>query len=99
MVKLLVTGANGLLGQHLVRLLLENSFIVIATGKGENRLPCDQGDRLRYYTADISASMALQEIFIKEQPEIVVHAAAMTQVDECALNQDVSFYVNVQGTI
>jgi dTDP-4-dehydrorhamnose reductase len=99
MVKILVTGANGLLGQHLVKLLLGNKFIVIATGKGENRLPFQQGDHFRYYPADISAPMALQEIFIKEQPEIVVHAAAMTQVDECELNQDASFNVNVQGTI
>jgi dTDP-4-dehydrorhamnose reductase len=99
MTKLLVTGANGLLGQHLVKLLLENNFIVIATGKGENRLPFEQGDRLRYYPADISSPTALQEIFVKEEPEIVVHAAAMTQVDECELNQDASFNVNVEGTI
>ena len=33
MTKILVTGANGLLGQHLVKLLLENDFIVIGTGK------------------------------------------------------------------
>ncbi len=35
----------------------------------------------------------------QERPEIVVHAAAMTQVDECELNQDACFQVNVRGTL
>jgi dTDP-4-dehydrorhamnose reductase len=97
--KILVTGANGLLGQHLVKLLIENDFIVVGTGKGACRLPFEQGDRFRYYPADVSSPMALQEIFQKEHPEIVVHAAAMTQLDECEMKQDESFNVNVQGTI
>jgi dTDP-4-dehydrorhamnose reductase len=99
MMKMLVTGANGLLGQHLVKLLLANDFIVVATGKGPCRLPFEQGDRFRYFPADISSPMGLQEIFRKEQPAIVVHAAAMTQLDECEVKQDESFNVNVQGTI
>src|SRR5687767_6893517 len=99
MTRILVTGANGLLGQHLVKLFLENNFIVIATGKGDSRLPFEQGDRLRYYPADISSPLGLQEIFLKEQPDIVVHAAAMTQPDECETKQDASYNVNVQGTI
>lgn len=99
MIKILVTGANGLLGQNLVKLFLENNFIVIATGKGDSRLTFQQGDRFRYYPADITSPLALQEIFQKEQPEVVVHAAAMTQLDECEAKQDASFNVNVQGTI
>ncbi|HYE54893.1 MAG TPA: NAD-dependent epimerase/dehydratase family protein, partial [Chitinophagaceae bacterium] len=31
---ILITGANGLLGQHLVKKLLDRGHTVIATGKG-----------------------------------------------------------------
>ena len=36
--KILVTGANGLLGQTVVKLLLEKQYEVIATGRGEQRV-------------------------------------------------------------
>ena len=37
--KVLVTGANGLLGQHLIRQLVdEGKFVIHATGKGPSRL-------------------------------------------------------------
>ena len=32
--KIFVTGANGFLGQHLIKLLLDNNYSVIATGRG-----------------------------------------------------------------
>jgi dTDP-4-dehydrorhamnose reductase len=99
MAKILVTGANGLLGQHLVKLLIENNYDVVGTGKGPSRLPFAQQTRFRYYAADITAPFALQQIFEKEQPEVVVHTAAMTQIDDCELQQDACFNVNVQSTI
>ena len=37
--KVLVTGANGLLGQHLVKQLADKGYQVIATGIGPSRLP------------------------------------------------------------
>ena len=38
--RLLITGSNGLLGQHLIKMLLETTtHQVIATGRGNNRLP------------------------------------------------------------
>ena len=99
MVKILVTGANGLLGQHLVKLLTENEYTVIATGKGPCRVEQPDEQRFRYYPADLTYPLSLHEIFIKEQPEMVIHAAAMTQVDDCEMQQDACFDINVQATI
>jgi dTDP-4-dehydrorhamnose reductase len=98
MKKVLITGANGLLGQHLVSLLLQRGFEVIAVGRGVNRLPFADAANFRYYSADITDDLLVQGIFEKETPHTVVHAAAITQVDECQLNQEHCEAVNVRAT-
>ena len=96
--KVLVTGANGLLGQHLVNLLLQQGYQVIAVGKGASRLPFTVSGFFRYYTADITEDFLLQQILEKEMPHTLVHAAAITQVDDCQLNQENCEAVNVRAT-
>jgi dTDP-4-dehydrorhamnose reductase len=96
--KILVTGANGLLGQHLVNLLAEQGYQVVATGRGGSRLPASLAAQCVYYDTDITDEWAVHELFVKEAPEVVVHAAAMTQVDECQLNQERCEAVNVKAT-
>src|SRR5882672_576398 len=96
--KILVTGANGLLGQCLVKLLLQEGYRVVATGRGSSRLPAATAAKCVYYDVDITDEWAVHELFVKEAPELVVHAAAMTQVDECQLNQERCEAVNVKAT-
>lgn len=95
--KVLVTGGNGLLGQHLIKILLEENYEVIAIGKGPARIPFS-ADSYRYFDVDITDGFRLNDLMRSETPEIVVHTAAMTQVDTCELNQDLCFKVNVEGT-
>ncbi|MBI1341765.1 MAG: sugar nucleotide-binding protein [Terrimonas sp.] len=96
--KILITGANGLLGQHLVKRLLEKPYQVIATGKGDCRLPFEETEGFRYYPLDITLESQVHDVLEKERPDVVVHAAAITQVDTCELNAAQCEAVNVQGT-
>jgi len=96
--KIMVTGANGLLGQHLVKLLVREGYPVVATGRGASRLPASLAAQCTWYDTDITDEWAVHELFVKEAPEVVVHAAAMTQVDECQLNQERCEAVNVKAT-
>jgi dTDP-4-dehydrorhamnose reductase len=95
--KVLVTGANGLLGQHLTGKLIEDNYNVVAIGRGPARLPFPDTD-YKYYDVDIAAELAVHRVFSDELPEVVIHAAAMTQVDDCELNQELCERINVQGT-
>ena len=96
--KILVTGANGLLGQHLIQLLLTSTtHDVIASGKGPNRFPFKH-ERLIYQSADLAEPFDVYDLFDKCQPDIVVHAGALTQVDYCEENQEEAFKVNYNGT-
>jgi dTDP-4-dehydrorhamnose reductase len=96
--KILITGANGLLGQHLVKILLEKNYQVFATGKGEHRLAFTQNERYSYHEMDIADGNSVSKVMSSVQPEVVVHAAAMTQVDDCELNPQQCERTNVQGT-
>lgn len=97
--KVLITGANGLLGQHLVKQLLEKGYSVIATGKGNDRIRQEGwGGRYIYHTLDITDSIDVQAVMSAVQPDVVVHAAAMTQVDECELHSEQCERTNVIGT-
>jgi len=96
--KVLVTGANGLLGQYLVRSLLDEGIAVIGTGKGPDRLRFSQEPGYCYYSADLGKPGSLYQVLEMEKPESVIHAGAMTQVDHCELNREDCFKVNALGT-
>jgi dTDP-4-dehydrorhamnose reductase len=98
MEKILITGANGLLGQHLIKLLLQEGYLVVAAGRGPSRLPFAKGENFVYYTADITDEPEWHAIINHEKPDVIVHTAAVTQVDECELHQEKCEKVNVQGT-
>jgi dTDP-4-dehydrorhamnose reductase len=95
--KILITGANGLLGQHLVKLLLTKNYHVFATAKGQARISFNN-ERYHYHEMDIADANAVGRTMQAVQPDVVVHAAAMTQVDDCELNPQHCERTNVQGT-
>jgi dTDP-4-dehydrorhamnose reductase len=96
--KILITGANGLLGQHLVKQLLERGYQVVATGRGDARLPIEPSLQYRYHSLDITHATAVYTVMSAERPDIVIHGAAMTQVDDCERNPEQCERINVQGT-
>jgi dTDP-4-dehydrorhamnose reductase len=99
MKKILITGANGLLGQKLVHLLSEpafkNDFSILATGKGTNRLSTIQN--LEYVSMDITNPNQVKEVILNYKPNVVIHTAAMTQVDDCETQQELCIDLNVNA--
>lgn len=93
----LITGANGLLGQFLVKNLLDRGFEVVATGKGECRLPFNH-EAFRWETLDFTDEQAVAHLVSATKPRAVVHSGAMTQVDPCELDPEACRKTNVEGT-
>lgn len=95
--KVLITGSNGLLGQHLIPVFLEDGrYQVIATGRGPNRLPMQAG--YTYEATNLRDATSVQHLLEKHKPDILIHAAAMTQVDDCERNKDLCWDTNVAAT-
>jgi dTDP-4-dehydrorhamnose reductase len=86
------------LGQHLVKLLLDSQYDVVGTGRGPCRVNFTNNPKYIYYEADLLDEIAVYQIFSKEQPRIVVHAGAMTQLDECETQRELCENINVKAT-
>lgn len=94
--KILITGSNGLLGQKLVSLLTEkNEFDFVATARGENRILSVKG--VKYRTMDITVESDVQKVLSEEKPNVVIHTAAMTNVDQCEDEKELCDKLNVDA--
>ena len=94
--RILITGANGLLGQKLIELLRQKEGVeIIATSRGSARI--QELDKANYHALDVTNNTAVIDLFGKLQPDVVIHTAAMTQVDDCELNQEDCKIANIEA--
>jgi len=94
--RFLITGSNGLLGQKLVELLRDDASIhTIATARGENRLPFK--DAYEYHAMDITNPEQIESVIADTKPEVIIHTAAMTNVDQCEMEKDACWKQNVNA--
>jgi len=92
-VRLLVTGASGLLGSKLCELATIKNYEVYSAYSQHEPL---YGLRIQ---VDVSNRGDVEKIFEKVNPEAVVHAAALTNVDRCESEKELAWKINVEGTI
>lgn len=90
--KLLITGASGLLGSKLTHLATKKDYQVFSAYYQNTPR---EGIPLKL---NITNQTSLEKIFEKIRPDIVVHAAALTNVDKCETQKDLAWKTNVQGT-
>lgn len=94
MTKILITGSNGLLGQKLVYALLKRKDVqIIATSVGENRLI--KKDGYIYESLDITKKSEVEGVFQRYRPDVIINAAAMTNVDACETKREECWAINV----
>lgn len=94
--RILITGSNGLVGQALIDVLIFNSqFEIIATSLNPNR---HSGNNYSFEILDITNSSQVHYIFELYKPDVVIHSAAISQIDYCEESKDVAWAVNVDGT-
>jgi len=93
--KILITGANGLLGQKLVNLLsYERGVELVATSKGKNVNILDL-PTYHFCPLDISREEEVKQVIREEKPDVIIHTAAMTNVDQCEEDKEKCWSVNV----
>ena len=94
--RVLITGACGLLGQELVKLLSKNpSLDILATSRDEG--PTYNGVSAGYTRMDITDFARVRQIFEDFAPHTVVNCAAMAQVDLCETERETCWSVNVEA--
>lgn len=88
----LVTGASGLLGQHLVT-QLKKSYAVIAVDIAENVF--DNSRNIIFLKSDLTNQHNIKNIIDEYNPDLVYNCASFTDVDGCEKNREDAFKLNV----
>lgn len=93
MARLLITGATGLLGSNLIWEAAE-SYEVIGWSRSCTAMPSGCAmDRVDLANADITTRRLHERC-----PDVIVHCAAMTDVERCEREPDVARVMNVDAT-
>jgi len=90
--KILITGASGLLGSKLVQVALSKGYEVFSCYK--SNLP-KGGTPVKL---DISNRDGVKKVLENVSPDVIIHSAAITNVDLCESDHDIAYRVNVLGT-
>ena len=91
MKKILITGAFGQLGTSLCKTLSNES--ILATGRS-----IFSSTKYKSIELDITNPKQVKGVIYKYNPDIIIHLAAMTDVDGCEKNPETAFDVNVKAT-
>ena len=81
--KVLVTGANGMLGQDLCPILEDEDFDVVETD---------------IHNLDITDLSCVEKVLNEEKPDYVIHCAAYTNVDKAEEDKETAHKINAIGT-
>ncbi|MFZ5471756.1 MAG: SDR family oxidoreductase [Myxococcota bacterium] len=91
--RILVTGANGLVGSRLCALLASRGHEVTGVGRGERRA---QGP-FTYRSVELTRGDEVFAAVDVSKPEAVVHTASMTEVDACERAPQDAYAANVDA--
>ncbi len=93
--KILVTGANGLLGQKATEIFRnESAHELILTDLHDNAFDSKGFD---YFPMDITKKEEVKDAVKKYLPDIIINTAAYTNVDGCETDREMSWKVNVDS--
>jgi dTDP-4-dehydrorhamnose reductase len=92
--RILVVGANGKLGQRVVRFYSSQDNVQLLGCSFEDVPNFEQVD---YKSCDISQREKIKDIILDFYPDIIINAAAFTNVDLCETEREMAWKVNVKG--
>lgn len=103
---ILITGGAGFIGSHVVRLFVnqypDNSILnldnLTYAGNLENLKDIEKSKNYRFVKADIANAGQVEEVFLKYEPDVVIHLAAESHVDRSIMDPLAFLYTNIAGT-
>ncbi|MHB1534682.1 MAG: NAD-dependent epimerase/dehydratase family protein [Acidimicrobiales bacterium] len=100
--RVLVTGATGFIGSHLVPRLVAEGAQVFALTSAVGAVPDGQADTdaaVVTVEANVTDSSSLSHVVASVRPEFVVHQAAFTHVGKSFYRIEENIQTNIQGTV
>lgn len=89
--KVFITGADGYLGHALSRSFRAAGWVVLESGLASSK-------RDDYFYLDITNKNLVEEVICNTSPDLVVHTAGISSLQECEANKATAYKTNVVGT-
>ena len=98
--KVLVTGATGYVGSHVVKYLNQKGYKTVGIDRNiaQRKYITDQLPETTFYEA-MHGDESVDEVFSKEKPDVVMHLSASSLVGPSVTNPHKYYDNNVSGTI
>ncbi|MDL1891326.1 dTDP-4-dehydrorhamnose reductase [Sphingobacteriales bacterium CHB3] len=94
--KILVIGSNGLLGQKLCEIIVRGGAYSLTIASIEEK-PVRQVVGAQYQRVDITNKKDVKSLVFGCNPDVIINAAAMTNVDACETEREMCWKINVEG--
>jgi dTDP-4-dehydrorhamnose reductase len=90
--KILITGSTGFIGNQIYSLLKNKGYNVFGTGRKLEKNP-------NFYKCDLQNEKEVKKLIKQTSPSIIIHSAALTNVDLCEKDKKAAYSNNVKTTI
>lgn len=95
MLKIFITGSNGLLGQAITSVFTRETDYELILTSFEDKPYLDYGHP--YEVLDITKKEDIKRIVGYYSPNVIINCAAYTNVDKCEIERELSWKINVDG--
>lgn len=92
--KVLITGAVSLIGKYFVKEYIQSYQLVLTTHKKQ----LYEFPKLPHYPLDITDPQKVMQLVKKIRPDVIIHLAALSNIDYCQQHPESAKTVNVDGT-
>lgn len=93
MKKILITGANGFIGQHVADIAVKEGYTVL----GIDLSSAPINSKIRYFQRNLQTE-SMMDILEKYEPDVIVHCAGLADVNYSVRFPESDFYANVAVT-
>jgi dTDP-4-dehydrorhamnose reductase len=90
--RIFITGGSGLLGYRIAEIAVQQGYEV-NSGYCHNKPLVGKAVKI-----DLSNPSSIFEVVKSIRPDVIVHAAALTDVDRCEKENELAYRINVDGT-